>query len=124
MTWEEFASRVRTFQRGFMGEPKEVRPGRGEFHENPSTCICEDSGAKAEANSDPQEIGNQDTASRKETEDHNVDNESEMSEAEDEEDANSSEGEEFSEALFNATSLDYDTSISEEPELEEMLSDW
>lgn len=41
MTWEEFASRVRTFQIGFMGEPNEVRPGRGEFHENPSSCICE-----------------------------------------------------------------------------------
>lgn len=26
-----------------MGEPNEVRPGRGEFHENPSTCICENS---------------------------------------------------------------------------------
>nr|GMD43611.1 O-fucosyltransferase 16 [Ipomoea batatas] len=119
MTWEEFASRLRTFQKGFMGEPKEVRPGRGEFHENPSTCICEDSGAKAEANSDPQRIGNEDIASQKETEDHNADNEPEISEPEDEEDG--LEGEEFSEALFNVT--DYDTSISEEPELEEMLSD-
>ncbi|XP_031102995.1 O-fucosyltransferase 6-like [Ipomoea triloba] len=119
MTWEEFASRLRTFQKGFMGEPKEVRPGRGEFHENPSTCICEDSGAKAEANSDPRRIGNEDIASQKETEDHNADNEPEISEPEDEEDG--LEGEEFSEALFNVT--DYDTSISEEPELEEMLSD-
>ncbi|KAL6963624.1 O-fucosyltransferase 16 [Sarracenia purpurea var. burkii] len=41
MTWEEFASRIRTHQIGFMGEPNEVRPGRGEFHENPSSCICE-----------------------------------------------------------------------------------
>ncbi|KAL6011887.1 hypothetical protein ACLOJK_002353 [Asimina triloba] len=47
MTWETFASRVRTNQRGFMGEPKEVRPGRGEFHENPSTCICENLEMKA-----------------------------------------------------------------------------
>ncbi|CAK9177906.1 unnamed protein product [Ilex paraguariensis] len=45
MTWEEFASRVRTSQIGFMGEPNEVRPGRGEFHENPSACICENSEA-------------------------------------------------------------------------------
>lgn len=41
MAWEEFSSRVRTLQIGFMGEPNEVRPGRGEFHENPSSCICE-----------------------------------------------------------------------------------
>ncbi|XP_068645628.1 O-fucosyltransferase 16 [Aristolochia californica] len=40
MTWEAFTSKVRTYQKGFMGEPNEVRPGRGEFHENPSTCIC------------------------------------------------------------------------------------
>lgn len=26
-----------------MGEPKEIRPGRGEFHENPAACICEKS---------------------------------------------------------------------------------
>ncbi|KAK9164675.1 hypothetical protein Syun_005577 [Stephania yunnanensis] len=47
MSWEAFASKVRTYQKGFMGEPNEVRPGRGEFHENPSTCICEDSEAKS-----------------------------------------------------------------------------
>ncbi|KAI4375768.1 hypothetical protein MLD38_013595 [Melastoma candidum] len=42
-TWEEFASLVRTSQVGFMGEPNEIKPGRGEFHENPSSCICESS---------------------------------------------------------------------------------
>lgn len=41
MTWDMFTSKVRTYQRGFMGEPKEIRPGRGEFHENPAACICE-----------------------------------------------------------------------------------
>ncbi|ONK55915.1 uncharacterized protein A4U43_C10F2260 [Asparagus officinalis] len=41
MTWDVFASKVRTFQVGFMGEPNEIRPGRGEFHENPNDCICE-----------------------------------------------------------------------------------
>lgn len=46
LTWDEFASKVRTFQKGFMGEPKEIRSGRGEFHENPSTCICEDTQPK------------------------------------------------------------------------------
>lgn len=39
--WEIFSSRVRAFQKGFMGEPNEETPGRGGFHENPSACICE-----------------------------------------------------------------------------------
>ncbi|CAK7329374.1 unnamed protein product [Dovyalis caffra] len=52
-TWEEFASRVRTHQIGFMGEPNETKPGRGEFHENPSSCICEDSVSKAGAGLSP-----------------------------------------------------------------------
>ncbi|XP_021774625.1 uncharacterized protein At1g04910-like [Chenopodium quinoa] len=43
MTWEGFALGIRTHQVGFMGEPKEVKPGKGEFHENPSSCICESS---------------------------------------------------------------------------------
>ncbi|XP_060176256.1 O-fucosyltransferase 6-like isoform X2 [Lycium barbarum] len=47
MTWEEFASRVQKHQIGFMGDPMEVKPGRGEFHENPSACICKDSNDKA-----------------------------------------------------------------------------
>ncbi|KAJ0966897.1 hypothetical protein J5N97_023814 [Dioscorea zingiberensis] len=46
LTWDEFALKVRSYQRGFMGEPKEIRPGRGEFHENPSTCICENAQPK------------------------------------------------------------------------------
>lgn len=47
MTWDEFSSSVRTYQIGFMGEPNEWKPGMGEFHENPSSCICEDSEAMA-----------------------------------------------------------------------------
>ncbi|CAI9771055.1 unnamed protein product [Fraxinus pennsylvanica] len=43
MIWGDFASKVRTFQRGFMGEPKEVRRGRGKFHENSSSRLCDDS---------------------------------------------------------------------------------
>ncbi|XVF00780.1 hypothetical protein REPUB_Repub04eG0030900 [Reevesia pubescens] len=46
MTWEEFASKVRTYQIGFMGEPNEVKPGKGEFHENPDSCICQAKGLK------------------------------------------------------------------------------
>lgn len=50
-TWDAFASKVSAFQKGFMGEPNEVKPGRGEFHENPSECICEHSQVLAESTS-------------------------------------------------------------------------
>lgn len=40
MDWDTFAKKVKACQRGFMGEPDEMRPGRGEFHEFPSTCVC------------------------------------------------------------------------------------
>ncbi|KAL1533098.1 O-fucosyltransferase 6 [Salvia divinorum] len=46
MTWVEFSSLIRTSQRGFMGAPKEIRPGMGVFHENPSSCICENPDAR------------------------------------------------------------------------------
>ncbi|KAK9001525.1 hypothetical protein V6N11_083307 [Hibiscus sabdariffa] len=41
LTWGEFSSKVRTCQIGFMGEPIEVEPGKGEFHENPDSCLCQ-----------------------------------------------------------------------------------
>ncbi|KAH7447854.1 hypothetical protein KP509_01G124100 [Ceratopteris richardii] len=47
MTWDLFASKVRKAQRGHMGDPKEMRPGRGQFFENPSACICEASNKEA-----------------------------------------------------------------------------
>ncbi|KAM7517349.1 hypothetical protein LguiA_006932 [Lonicera macranthoides] len=124
MTWEEFASRVRTFQRGFLGEPKEIRPGRGSFHENPSSCICEDSVAKAKIESGPRKLGNgnisgKDTAGEEAVDDQNNENEPEWSDLEDEEDLSELQGK----SLLNGTSMDYDASISEEPELEELLSD-
>ncbi|KAK9065151.1 hypothetical protein SSX86_016534 [Deinandra increscens subsp. villosa] len=40
MTWDEFSTTTRDYQTGFMGDPDEVKPGRGEFHENPVACIC------------------------------------------------------------------------------------
>ncbi|XP_010258886.1 PREDICTED: uncharacterized protein At1g04910-like [Nelumbo nucifera] len=40
MDWDTFAMKVKSCQRGFMGEPEEMRPGRGDFHEFPSSCIC------------------------------------------------------------------------------------
>ncbi|KFK44171.1 hypothetical protein AALP_AA1G223800 [Arabis alpina] len=56
-TWEEFASTVRTFQRGFMGEPREVRAHKGQFLENPSKCICEDTAKAKAANVDLRKVG-------------------------------------------------------------------
>ncbi|XP_044485719.1 O-fucosyltransferase 29 [Mangifera indica] len=41
MDWDAFARKVKSCQRGFMGEPDEMKPGRGEFHEFPDSCICE-----------------------------------------------------------------------------------
>ncbi|WCJ25905.1 O-fucosyltransferase family protein [Euphorbia peplus] len=41
MEWDTFSRKVKACQRGFMGEPDEMRPGRGEFHEYPSSCVCE-----------------------------------------------------------------------------------
>lgn len=38
--WETFAKKVKAAQQGFLGEPDEMKTGRGEFHEYPSTCIC------------------------------------------------------------------------------------
>ncbi|KAI3756525.1 hypothetical protein L1987_56346 [Smallanthus sonchifolius] len=38
--WESFAKKVIAAQQGFLGEPDEMKTGRGEFHEYPSTCIC------------------------------------------------------------------------------------
>ncbi|XP_062074755.1 O-fucosyltransferase 29 [Humulus lupulus] len=41
MGWDTFSKKVRSCQRGFMGEPDEMKPGRGEFHEYPHNCVCE-----------------------------------------------------------------------------------
>lgn len=40
MKWDTFAKKVKSAQRGFMGEPDEMRLGRGDFHEFPAACIC------------------------------------------------------------------------------------
>ncbi|XP_049398373.1 O-fucosyltransferase 16-like [Solanum stenotomum] len=140
MTTEEFSSRVHTFQRGFMGDPKEVRPGRGEFHENPSTCICEDAEAEKKMDWDHRKSGKDNVAKKKDGDDRkkdieavfhdeNVDYEPEMTDPEDEEEDEDnplgevSLGSSKSEALSNGTSTDYDSSMSEDTELDELLSD-
>lgn len=40
MPWNTFCSKVKSAQRGFMGEPDERKSGHGDFHEYPSSCIC------------------------------------------------------------------------------------
>lgn len=40
MNWDTFSRKVKSCQKGFMGEPDEMRPGRGEFHEFPHSCVC------------------------------------------------------------------------------------
>ncbi|KAJ7966955.1 O-fucosyltransferase family protein [Quillaja saponaria] len=121
MTWEEFASRVRTHQRGFMGEPNEVRPGRGEFHENPSACICEDSEAKVKKDPPPRKYGKDDIATKRDAviDDQDVDDEPEWPDMDDDEDQNGH----LERGLFNGTGLDYEAVNPEDPELEEIISD-
>lgn len=46
MSWDTFAKKVRACQKGFMGEPDEMKPGRGGFHEYPYACICKKPHAK------------------------------------------------------------------------------
>jgi hypothetical protein len=41
MSWDAFSAQVRIIQKGYMGEPMEIAPGRGDFHANPAACICE-----------------------------------------------------------------------------------
>jgi len=123
MTWEAFASKVRSYQRGFMGEPMEVRPGRGEFHENPSSCICEDSEAKAKRDSRPRKLGKgKDTPTKDEDvviDDQDINEDPEWSDPDDEDNRDGLQ----ENNLLNGTLLDYDAVTSDEPELEDMLSD-
>ncbi|CAI8589139.1 unnamed protein product [Vicia faba] len=40
MDWHTFSKKVKACQRGFLGEPDEMRPGR-DYQEFPSSCVCE-----------------------------------------------------------------------------------
>ncbi|KAH0854451.1 LOW QUALITY PROTEIN: hypothetical protein HID58_069234 [Brassica napus] len=110
-TWEEFASR--NVSERIHGEPKEVRAGRGEFHENPSTCICE---AKAkEGGMDSRKLGKK---NKKEGDEPKEDEDAEWSS-----DYEEDQTDLHDRGLYNGTRLDYEDMSSDEPELEEMLSD-
>ncbi|KAK4767981.1 hypothetical protein SAY87_003122 [Trapa incisa] len=123
MTWEAFVLKVRSYQRGFMGEPMEVRPGRGEFHENPSSCICEEPVAKSMKDSGNKKPGKKGDTVKEEPEsvvnDQDADNELDWWEQEDED----QDGDLSGQSQLNETMLDYDSGNSDEPELYELLSD-
>lgn len=118
MTWEEFAAKVHSYQRGFMGLPNEVRPGRGEFHENPSTCVCENSDARLKS---LRKFGAGKESTRREgedTEDHDGDDDAEVTDPDSDGDVILQER-----RPVNETTFDYDGISSDEPELEDILSD-
>ncbi|XP_050227236.1 O-fucosyltransferase 16-like isoform X2 [Mercurialis annua] len=119
VTWDVFASKVRSYQRGFMGEPKEVRPGRGEFHENPHTCICEDSEAKVKKDSGPRKYGKGHNATVEDStnDETNVDDELDLPDPDNDGDGPTEDD------PFDGAGLDYEGFNSEEPELEELVSD-
>ncbi|KAK9129274.1 hypothetical protein Sjap_009761 [Stephania japonica] len=129
MSWEAFASKVRTHQKGFMGEPNEVRPGRGEFHENPSTCICEDLEAKLKEGasfrspaivSPKNRKGDESKDTSEPVDDQMSDEEPDWSNPDYDENPTEPHGK-----LYNPSDFDYNLFLKSEehPELEEILSD-
>ncbi|KAI3774240.1 hypothetical protein L1987_48787 [Smallanthus sonchifolius] len=83
MTWEEFTSQVRTHQIGFMGRPNESKSGKGEFHEDPVACICEDSNSHNQSKNDCQSKSQNCSLNQSEPNNHNVqENQSHRSEVE------------------------------------------
>lgn len=108
-----------------MGEPKEIRPGRGEFHENPSTCICDGAEASKDSDSGLQRSWNNDTLHEKnnppqnngDLKDHNPsDEDPELTELD------YGEYEPLGKESLNATD-EYDLFTRPESELEEIMSD-
>lgn len=129
MTWEEFASRIRSNQIGFMGEPNEVKPGRGEFHENPASCICENFNAKARrdlvyrtqttTSHEPVMENNTRSDSGGLSEEQSAEEEQDWSDTDDAENENGLQGK----TLPNRTDSDLGIVKADQPELEEMFSD-
>ncbi|CAL5063025.1 unnamed protein product [Urochloa decumbens] len=123
MSWDAFSGQVRTIQKGYMGEPMEITPGRGEFHANPATCICEKTGGNTVVKSISR--GNQepvnDTGMQKSvgTPPYPVytDEEADGSDTEDDQE-NTVRGE-----MIDAEPDDDSVVRQEDPELEEILSD-
>ncbi|MCL7029754.1 hypothetical protein MKW94_030817 [Papaver nudicaule] len=126
MSWDAFASKVHSYQRGFMGEPNEVRPGRGEFHENPSTCICENSEAKL--NKDTRYQSQSRISKGNESKDTGESNDDQYNDGEPlwpDTDYWDNQNEPLEKDVTNIINSDYDElqKNEEQPELEELLSD-
>ena len=132
MSWDAFSSKVHMVQKGFMGEPKELRPGRGEFHENPSTCICERTDTKTLTKSNPR--GEQGSSNGTEggkaisepTVANHTDEELERSGAEEDDTRVEKEDDDIpveKEEMVDTEAEDDALVRSDDPELEEVLSD-
>ena len=129
MTWDEFALRIQTNQIGFMGEPSEVKPGKGEFHENPLSCICEKVDPKASGDSGSHtratishEIVRENSPRRDAggvTDQQFTEDEQDGYDTDDADNENGLQGKRFP----NRTDSDLGVLKGDPPELEEMLSD-
>lgn len=113
-----------------MGEPNEVRPGRGEFHENPSSCICEKPEAKSRARMDaPTRTDGSGEADKEKnagkvstydaTEEQKPEDEQDGPDVDYMEDGNENQGN----RLPNGSDSETNLLKAEQPELEEMFSD-
>lgn len=123
-TWEEFASRVRSNQIGFMGEPNEVKPGRGEFHENPTSCICENSKEKTGRVLLPQnQTNNLDRSGKEDSTNQDSSDNADEQLAEDEQDGSDMDYLDNAKVLPNGKLTSHRNSLLklEQPELEEEL---
>lgn len=99
-----------------MGEPKELRPGRGGFHENPSTCICEDTVTRVGKNSGNRKFWKDDPTKK------NVAND-EVDVDDNDDDNDEDQNDLTDQDMFNGTMSDYESLNFEDPELEEIISD-
>ncbi|KAK4437567.1 O-fucosyltransferase 6 [Sesamum alatum] len=125
MTWEAFASQVRNVQIGFMGEPNEVKPGKGGFHEHPLACICETSESRATRGGTSQDMDNKNEADQGTEEYSGEGNDDGYSE--DELDLSEAEYPEYDNGIPERVSANRKDSGSllkpDQPELEEIVSD-
>jgi len=123
MSWDAFSAQMRIIQKGYMGDPMEITPGRVEFHANPAACICEKTSGNSVAKSIPRSNKESvnDTGIRKAVVGPPypvyTDEEADGSDTEDDQDT-TARGE-----MIDAEPDDDCVVRQEDPELEEILSD-
>ncbi|XP_071696572.1 O-fucosyltransferase 29-like [Rutidosis leptorrhynchoides] len=115
MTWTNFSNKVKLAQRGFMGEPDEVKPGRGDFNEYPSSCICKKPFRLSDPDSSVSQTATNNTSKR----------ETEPEYGHNEEDQGVNSTQRFNNIKFDGVTIrDNDTSLSlEEKEDDDFLAD-